>query len=434
MSIRSSRTGPFRVPGFWIVWTLNGLAGAGLGTIATIPTYALTDIEFTDVTIRYFSAITLSGSLGLLVGTVLCLMVADRFPKKRAIKWCYVAMAASSAAAFIIALTGQAELMVLLVSYAVIGMFHGLSLPLIWGLVAELVPRIQLSKAIVMLSWSGLIAALLGVLLVPLLFSEFFLNAPYELALLYAAVLFLVTGALTGRLPRHAGSTRFHGGGRDALKLLFHARRLRALWLYGIVTGVCLAVFSSSIGILAFEDLEGSLDYGWLMMAQGGGGILATVALAFVISGKRGWPVVIACGGLAALLFVAIASVDTFWPLLTLMIPFGAAGTAATLGTDAIAMRHTRFGYFGRIAALLFLGGSASSAGVWILSYVFGDWGQGEDLVVAAGVVLLIASLLLFRTWRATRDEPSPFDGLARTPSTTLIVDSAAPQKPAAPD
>ena len=209
---------------------------------------------------------------------------------------------------------------------------------------------------------------------------------------------------------------------------------MRALWLYGVVTGVCLAVFSSSIGILAFEDLAGSLDLGWLLLAQGGGGILATVALAFVISGKRGWPVVLTCGGLAALLFVSIAAVDTYWPLLGLMIPFGAAGTAATLGANAIAMGHTRFGYFGRVAALLFIGGSGSSVIVSILSYAFGDWGQGEDLVAAAGIVLLIASLLLFRTWRATRDEPSPFDGIARTPSNTLMVDSAAPQKPAAPD
>lgn len=426
-----SEPGPFQIRGFWIAWIVSGFVGAAFGALWTIHTNAVSDL---DVTTRSLSSISLSGHLGIFVGVILGLKIADRFPKTRAIRLCYYSMAACSTIAGIVALFGIAPIPLLYVSYVVIGVLSGLSTPLIWGLVAELMPRTLLAKSIVMLSWSGAMTALLGALLGTLVFSDILWEARYEVAFPYAAVLLVGSGLLTRRLPRHAGNVRFPGGLRDAVSFLFRSRRLRALWVYGVVASGCLAVFSSSVGIFAYFDLGGVSEFAVLLIARGGAAIFATIGVAFVISDRRGWPVVLICSGIAAILCIAIGAADTFWPLLGLMIPFGAASAAATLGASALAMGHTRFGYFGRVAALLFIGGSASSTGIALLGIVLSDWGQGRGLVMAAGIVLLAASLLLYRTWRATRAESSLVDGVARTPSTGLIADIAAPQKPSASD
>ena len=343
-------------------------------------------------------------------------------------------MAAFSAIAGVVGLSGIAPVALLYLSYVAIGVLSGLSTPLIWGLVAELMPRTLLAKAIVMLSWSGLIASLLGVLVGTLVFSRVLWETPYWVAFLYVASLFAIAGLLISRLPQYAGSARFAGGFRDAVGLLIRARRLRALWLYGIVMSGCLAVFSSSIEIFAYFDLEGRLDLGWLLLAQGGAGTVASVGLVFVISGRRGWPTLLVSGGIAAILCISIGAADTFWPLMALMIPFGAGSTAAALGSEALAMSHTKLGYFGRVTALLFVGGSISSTAIALLGITLGDWGQGRSLIIAVGVILLMAFLLLYRTWRATREESSVVDGVAQAPSSRLMAEIAAPQKPAASD
>jgi MFS family permease len=429
-----SEPGPFRIRGFWWIWILSGLAGATLGAYGTIYTHAVTDV---DISFRSFSAIPLSGHVGVLLGTVLSLSLADRFPKKRAISLCYFAMAVCCTAAFFVALTGLAPVALLLVSSGIVGVLYGLSAPMIWGVVAELIPRAVLAKGLVMLSWSGLIATALGVLAGFMLFSEPLWDAPHEFVFLYVAFLAGLTGLLTKRLPQYAGNARFSGGFRDALSSLIGARRLRALWLYVVVVSGCLAVFSSSVGVFAYLDLDRSQDLGHLgllYLAQGGAAVIATIGLAFVISGKHGWPILLVCSGIAAVLCILIAVAETFWPLLGLMIPFGAASGAATLAANAIAMSHTRFGYFGRVAGLLLIGGSLSAAGIAFLGVLVGSWGQGRSMVVASGVVFLVASVFLYRTWISTRHDSSPTDGVARTPSTGLIAEIASPQKSADPN
>ncbi len=428
---RLSEPGPFRIPGFWIAWIVNGLAAAGLGALWSIQTIALAD---SDITSDSLSRIGLGGHLAVLAGIVLSLRLGDRYPKQGAIRLCYFSMVACSLIAGMVALTGIATIPLLYVTFVVVGILYGLTTPLVWGLVAELVPRALLTKSIVMLSWSTVIASVLGVPFSALVFGKTLWDAPYELTFFYVALVFLITGLLTKRLPRYAGNVRFPGGFREALGLLVRARRLRALWIYTVVMSGFLAVFSSSVAVFDYFDLADRLDFVWLMLARGGAGVVATVGLAFVISGRRGWPTVLLCSGIAAILCMSIAAADTFWPLLALMIPFGAASAAAGLGASAIAMSHTRFGYFGRVAALLGVGGAVSSAGIAFLSATFGSWGQGRSLVVGAGVVLLVASLLLLRTWMSTRDESNAFDGGDQAPSTALIPDNAAPQKPAGPN
>ena len=429
-AIPPSQQGPFQIPGFWIAWFVSGLAGAAVSALWSVPTIALPDLDFSSESL---SSISLSGSLGFLAGIVLSLRLGDRYPKRGAIRLCYFSMAACSVVAGIVAFTGFASIPLLYVTFVVVSVLYGLTTPLVWGLVAELMPRALLAKSIVMLSWSAVIASLLGVPLSTLVFGKTLWDAPYEIALVYVALLFVIAGLLTRRFPRNVGTVRFPGGFREALGLLSRARRLRALWMYAIVVGGCLAVFSSSVALLTYLDLADGLELGWLLLARGGAGIVATVGLAFVISGRRGWPTLLLCGGVAAILSVSIAAADTFWPMLALVVPFGAASAAAGLGANAIAMSHTPFGYFGRVAALLAVGGAVSSTGIAFLSIMFGSWGQERNLVVGAGVVLLVASLLLFRTWWATRDESSPIDGAAQTPSPGLIADFTAPQKPAEP-
>lgn len=423
--------GPFRIRGFWWIWILSGLAGAALGAHGTIYTHAVTDA---DLPIRSIAAIPLSGHLGVLVGTVLSLSWADRFPKTRAIGLCYFAMAVFCTAAFFVALTDLAPLALLVVSFGVVGLLFGLSAPMIWGVLAELIPRAVLAKGLVMLSWSGLVTTALGVLAGFMLFSEPLWDAPYEFVFLYVALLAALAGLLTKRLPQYAGNARFSGGFRDALSFLFGARRLRALWLYVVVVSGCLAVFSSSVGVFAYFDLDRSQDLGLLFLGQGGAAVIATVGLAFVIGGKRRWPILLACSAIAAVLCILIAVAETFWPLLGLMIPFGATSGAATLAAKAIAMSHTRFGYFGRIAGLLLIGASLSAAGIAFLGVLVGSWGQGRSMVIASGVVFLVASVFLYRTWRSTRHDSSPTDGVARTPSTGLIAEVASPQKSGEPN
>ncbi len=429
-AIPPSEPGPFQIPGFWIAWFVSGLAGAAVSALWSVPTIAIVDL---DIASDSLASLSLSGSLGFLAGIVLSLRLGDRYPKRAAIRLCYFSMAACSVVAGIVSLTGIATIPLLYVTFVVVSVLYGLTTPLVWGLVAELMPRALLAKSIVMLSWSAVIAALLGLPLSILVFSKTLWDAPYEIAFVYVALLFVIAGLLTQRFPRNVGTGRFPGGFREAFGLLSRARRLRALWLHAIVVGGCLAVFSSSVALFAYLDLADGLELGWLLLARGGAGVVATFGLAFVISGRRGWPTLLLCSGVAAILCVSIAAADTFWPLLALMMPFGAASVAAGLGASAIAMSHTPFGYFGRIAALLAIGSAVSNVGFAFLSIMFGSWGQGRSLVVGAGVVLLVASLLLFRTWWATRDEANPVNGAAQTPSPGLIADITAPQKTAEP-
>ena len=429
-AIPPSEPGPFQIPGFWIAWFVSGLAGAAIGALWSVPTIAIPDL---DIASESLSSLSLSGNLGFLAGILLSLRLGDRYPKRAAIRLCYFSIAGCSVVAGIVSLTGIATIPLLYVTFVVVSVLYGLTTPLVWGLVAELMPRALLAKSIVMLSWSAVIGGLLGLPLSILVFSKTLWDAPYEIAFVYVALLLVFAGLLTRRFPRNVGTVRFPGGFREALRLLSRARRLRALWMFAIVVGACLTVFSSSVAVFAYLDLADSLDLGWLLLAHSGTGVVATFGLAFVISGRRGWPTLLLCSSIAAILCVSFAAADTFWTMLALMLPLGAASAAAGLGASAIAMSHTPFGYFGRIAALLAVGGAVSSTGIALLSIMFGSWGLGRSLIVGAGVVLLVASLLLFRTWWATRDESSPIDGAAQTPSPGLIADITAPQKPAEP-
>ncbi|MXX32064.1 MAG: MFS transporter [Chloroflexi bacterium] len=424
--------GPFRTPGFGVAWLVSGLAGAAFSALWAIQTVAIPDLDYST---RSFSALSLSGHIGVLAGVTLALWLGDRYPKRHVLRRCYFAMASCSAVACAVAVAGFGSVPLLHVTYVAVGLLYGLTTPVVWGLVAELVPRSQLAKAIVMLSWSAIVGSLLGLPLVISVFGDgLLLDAPYEFAFLYVALLCVVAALLTRRLPSHAGSLRFPGGFRDAVDLVIRGKRLRALFLFALVIGGCLAVFSSSVSIFAYFDLDLRSDLGWLFTAQGGAGVIATVGLAFVISGSRGWPTLLISGGIGALLCIAISATDTFWPLLALMIPFGAASSAASLGANAIAASHTKLGYFGRVGAMLSVGGSIFGSALSLLGIVIGDWGQGRSLIVGVGVVLLVASLLLFRTWRGIRTESSQIDGVDPTPSIGLITETAAPQKPAQSD
>ncbi|MCY3568398.1 MAG: MFS transporter [Chloroflexi bacterium] len=388
--------GPFQTPGFWVAWLISGLAGAAFSALWAIQTVAAPHLDFST---RSFSALSLGGHLGVLAGVALALWLGDRYPKRRALRLCYFAMASCSAVACAVTLAGFVSVEVLHAAYVAVGLLSGVTTPLIWGLVAELMPRSQLAKAIVMLSWSAIVGSLLGLPLVTAVFGNgLLLDAPYEFAFLYVALLCVIAALLTTRLPSHAGSLRFPGGFRDAAEFVMRGKRLRALFLFALVIGGCLAVFSSSVTIFAYFDLDLRSDFGWLFTAQGGAGVIATVGLAFVISGSRGWPTLLISGVSGALLCIAISATDTFWPLLALMIPFGAASSAASLGANAIAASHTKLGYFGRVGAMLSVGGSIFGSALSVLGIAIGDWGQGRSLIVGVGIVLLVASLLLYQT------------------------------------
>jgi len=423
--------GSFRTPGFWVAWLISGFAGAAFSALWSVQTHAAVDLS---VTSWNFSAIGVSGNAGVLVGVILALGLADRYPKQRALRLNLFSMATCCVLAFLIGLSGVAPFAMLHVTFVTVGVLFGLNISLVTGLVSELVPRAQLAKAIVMLAWSGVIGILLGSPLATLALGKTLWDAPYGITFLYVAFLTVVAGLLTRRLPRYAGSVRFPGGFRDAASMLVVSRRLRALWVYSVVVGGCLAVFSSSVYVLAYFDLEGYAELSWLLIAYGGAGTLATLGLVFVIGGRRGWPVLVLSGLLAGAFCLAVAAAESFWPLLALMIPFGAASSAAALGANAIAMSHTRNGYFGRVAALLYVGGAVSGTGIAILGYAVGDWGYGRGMVIGAGIVLLIATLFLIRTWREVRTESSQIDGVPATPAFGLFAESAAPQKPAQSD
>ena len=430
--VPSGEPGPFRIPGFWVTWLISGLAGAAASALWSIQSVAAPDLDFTT---RSFSALSLSGHIGVLAGVILALWLGDRYPKRHALRLCYVSMAACSSIACAVALAGLGSAALLHGTHVAVGLLYGLTTPLIWGLVAELMPRSQLAKAIVMLSWSAIVGSLLGLPLVTSVFGNgLLLDAPYEFAFLYVALLSVAAALLTRRLPSHAGYLRFPGGFRDVAVFVIHGRRLRALFLFALVVSGCLAVISSSVQIFAYFDLDAREELGLLLLAQGGGAIVATVGLAFVIGGRRGWPTLLICSGLAAVLCMSISAAESFWPLLALMIPLGAASSAAALGANALAAGHTRFGYFGRVGAMLSVGGSILGSAMSLLGIVFGDWGQGRGLIIGAGVVLLVAFLFLLRTWREVRTESSPIDGVVTTPSIGLIGETAAPQKPAQSD
>ncbi len=110
--------GPFRIRGFWWIWILSGLGGAGYGAFWSVQTLALTDL---DLSLQTSAAVRLSGYLGVLVGVLLSAALADRFPKKRAFKVCQLSMATCSAIVGSIALAGFGPVVLICASYVVVG-------------------------------------------------------------------------------------------------------------------------------------------------------------------------------------------------------------------------------------------------------------------------------------------------------------------------
>ena len=426
------KPGLFRVRGYPLLWLVNAIIGAGYGiTLGRQSSFW----DAADYDYRTIALIGLANGLGIIAGYLLAGLTADQRSKKLLILVATLVMASVAAVTMVLTIFVELGGSIFFAIAALLGIPYGMAVAVMLGWLGDLLPRRLLAKGIVVMSFAGFP---LGTLLaVP---SALAGNDPDTIPGLFAVgvLLFLIASLLSRRVPvgdRQVDlSSSASAGLKAAIRYAWRDSRLKALWLYVFVASVLLVFLEGPLTRVFFSDLDlERLDYAMAFLARGLAGVVATIALVFLISGRRKWSLFVVAAATIGVTTLGLVFASTPPVLIAVMIPHGAAIAVVLLAYKALALLSTPAGYFGRMAAFLLFANYSLNFAAGLLSGFLYDLVGGRWAILVIGACLLIAAGWFYRRWLRFRDLPEDPDAAMSGPVPMLFADMAAPQKPSEP-
>lgn len=424
--------GLFRFRGYPLFWFVSAIIGAGYGITLGSQSSFWDAATYDSRTIAF---IGLANGLGIMAGYLLAGLTADQRSKKLLILVATLMMASVAAATTVLAMIVELGGNTFFAIAALLSVPYGVAVAVMLGWLGDLLPRRLLAKGIVILSFAEFP---LGTLLI--LPSALVRNEQGAVPGLFAVggFLFLLAALLSRRIPignRPADpSATALAGLKGAIRYAWRDSRLKAVWLYIFVASVLLVLLEGPLTRVVFFDsgLE-RLEYAIALGARGLAGVVATIALVFLISGRRKWSLFVVAAATIGVTTLGLVFASTPPVLIAVMIPHGAAIAVVFLAYKALALLSTPAGYFGRMAAFLLFANYSLNFAAGLLSGFLYDLVGGRWAILVIGACLLIAAGWFYRRWLRFRDLPEDPDAAMSGPVPMLFADMAAPQKPSEP-
>ncbi|MDE2892472.1 MAG: MFS transporter [Chloroflexota bacterium] len=385
--------------------------GTLFSTTAFMTSFLLVPIVAYEITESYTaSGIAQMGSgLSMLLLGPIGGVIADRYAKKPLVLVGQIIPGLLILGTGILVVSGLITIWMLFVSSLLMGVGFALMGPARQAWMSELVPRSLMGGGVGLLQVAQNLALVIG----PMLGSVLLLVFAFGSGQVYFLVagFFLVALPLTTWLPNARASDAAArrsvvGELTSGFRYLMGSPRLRILWSFWMVVSICR--FAAQVLLPGYIERNFGVpasDIFLLYLIVGVVSLIANVPLAGMVSGPRAWPLLIAFGGLLALVFFFAGLAPSFFAMMLLAILVGIASTGVLLVNQALIMTNSRPEFFGRVMSFVVLGFAAQSllGPIWGIS---ADAIGGRETMFLVGMIVLAATGLLIVAWRRTRRMP----------------------------
>ena len=328
-------------------------------------------------------------------------VVADRFPKRRLLALTQTALALSSLALGIVAVTGQAQLWMVYVAALWTGVATAFDNPARQTFVSEMVSRDRIANAVSLNSASFNAGRLVGPGVAGLTIAAFGTGWTLILnTLTFVAVLFALASMRRSELRPAPMLARRQGALKEGLRYVRSRRDIQLVMLLVFVLGTFGMNFQVTTALMATKEFhKGPEGYGLL------GSIMAIGSLtAALLSARRPVPrlrtLLVALLGFT--LSTALASLAPTYTLFAVaLVPTGLSALTALTTANAMVQTRVDPAMRGRVMALymaIFMGGTP--IGAPLIGWIGDAWGARWTIgigTVAVGLTLAAVSYWLVR-------------------------------------
>lgn len=345
--------------------------------------------------------------VAMLIATPLGGIAADRYDKRSVLIIAVVALAISSAGVGTAVVTDAIQYWMLLAASAVQAAAFAFYLPARIAFIAESVPPLALSNAVVLAQVAQeatrvIAPALAGVLLG---ISWFGVGGVF---LLGAASSTLALVFLS-RLPRSAQHQRRGASPLAELAdVVAYMRSVPGLGMIALFTvGVVMVGFPylTFLPTIADERFDvGALGFGALSAVAGLGALSAGVLDARTSRRRRPWRTLTLSAAAFGVTTLALAAAPSFAVALVAVAGVGASGLLFQTSSQSLMLQMSAFEYHGRLQSFVILGFSGFGLAALPLGYLADATSVGFALAAMGIVVLAMTAVFVAVAWRLRRN------------------------------
>jgi MFS family permease len=328
-------------------------------------------------------------------------VVADRFPKRRLLAVTQTALALSSLALGVVAVTGQAQLWMVYVAALWTGVATAFDNPARQTFVSEMVSRDRIANAVSLNSASFNAGRLVGPGVAGLTIAAFGTGWTLILnTLTFVAVLFALAAMRRSELRPAPMLARSRGALKEGVRYVRSRRDIQLVMLLVFVLGTFGMNFQVTTALMATKEFhKGPEGYGLL------GSVMAIGSLtAALLSARRPVPrlrtlLVALVGFTVSTTFASLAPTYTLFAVA--LVPTGLSALTALTTANAMVQTRVDPAMRGRVMALymaIFMGGTP--IGAPLIGWIGDAWGARWTIgigTVAVGLTLAAVSYWLVR-------------------------------------
>lgn len=282
--------------------------------------------------------VNLVGSVPMVLLSTWGGILADRYPRRRILVVCQVALALQAIVLAALVLSGGLHIAHLMILAAVLGIVSGIEMPARQAFVLEMVGRKDLMNAIALNASVFHAARILGPAAAGILIGVvgagwcFMVNG-----LSYSAIVAaLLAMRLTGEIPHRAAGSAWSQAA-EGFRVVLNAPGVVAMLILLLVVGIFGWSYVILMPAIARDDLAaGPEGYGVLMSAVGAGSVAGALAVASLREVRDGRVMVAGSVLLFAVSAAVLSSTTVFAVALAALVPAGFALTAFFSATNTL--------------------------------------------------------------------------------------------------
>ncbi|MDE2860172.1 MAG: MFS transporter [Chloroflexota bacterium] len=333
-------------------------------------------------------------------------VVADRMDKKRVIQ---ASQMVSMGVALFIAVsitTGTITWYHLLAASAMQGSVMPLVMPARQAITPQLVGMDRLTNAVAL----NAMVMSLTTMAVPVMAGTLIAEIGVESVYYVIAGMYVLAVLFTTRLPKvevppRGRQTTVFGDIRDGFRYVFDNRVILVLLLLSFATIIFAMPIRFILPIFAKDVFEVGADgLGVLMSAMGLGALGGTLMIAFIGKVSRRGLALAVSGILSGLVLLSFAATSYFVPMfatgIAILVVVGMIQASRMTLTSSLMMEYTNQEYRGRVMSIFGLNMGIMPAGVLPVTLVAERLGAPVALGIMAGMLILVAFVILLASPR----------------------------------
>ena len=383
------------VPQYRMLWIGGSFAYLAFGMAQTVRAVVAFDISGTNTAV---GLVILGNGVAMLLISPLGGVIADRLPKRRLVLLGQMAVGVSFFFAGFLIVTDNITIGLLVAVTFGQGLATSVYGPARQAFVGDLVPLSKLANAVVLSQLALSLTQILGPFAAGILISLSLIGGGGTYLMM--AALMRLASLTVLRLPPGQGAT--HDATRsiraDLMAGLHHVAgrpRLRLL-VIAFIAFIMLGFPHQAVlpGLLERELGRSAEDIGLMLGVGAVAGLIASLAVATLVDGRRAWVLLLLMGAMFGLALIGLALTPSFGWALFVMIPLGAGMTGYQLASNARVMVETDRAFFGRVLSLTMLAYGSQGLTSLPVGALADEFGERVVLAVQGGLLILLMLLL----------------------------------------